>query len=110
MRLSVGKLSEFEDFYDRLSEVTFSQMNTHELLCEEILRRMDILESSMIFLVVSLWDSDLERLLNVFEENNLRTIICFISDDRKSAPDLSRHTGTDLIYLSPHTDLMEVTG
>ncbi len=110
VRLPIGKTADFEDFYDRLSEVTFSQMNTHELLCEEILRRMDILESSMIFLVVSLWDSDLERLLNVFEENNLRTIICFISDDRKSAPDLSRHTGTDLIYLSPHTDLMEVMG
>ena len=85
-------------------------MNTHELLREEILRRMEILESSMVFLVVSLWDSDLERLLNVFEENNLHTIICFISDDRKSLPDLSRHTGTDLIYLSPHTDLLEVMG
>lgn len=110
VRLSVGKTSEFEDFYDRLSEVVFSPANTHELLREEILRRMDILESSMVFLVVSLWDSDLERLLNVFEENNLHTIICFISDDRKSVPDLSRHTGTDLIYLTPHTDLTEVMG
>lgn len=110
VRLSVGRTSEFEDFYDRLSEVVFSPANTHELLREEILRRMDILESSMVFLVVSLWDSDLERLLNVFEENNLHTIICFISDDRKSVPDLSRHTGTDLIYLTPHTDLTEVMG
>lgn len=110
VRLSVGKTSEFEDFYDRLSEVVFSPANTHEHLREEILRRMDILESSMVFLVVSLWDSDLERLLNVFEENNLHTIICFISDDRKSVPDLSRYTGTDLIYLTPHTDLTEVMG
>ena len=110
VRLSVGKTSEFEDFYDRLSEVSFSQMNTHGLLCEEILRRTEILESSMVFLVVSLWDSDMEKLLNVFEENGLRTIICFISDDRKSIPDLSRHNGTDLIYLTPHTDLTEVMG
>lgn len=110
VRLSVGKTSEFEEFYDRLSEVSFSQMNTHGLLCEEILRRTEILESSMVFLVVSLWDSDMEKLLNVFEENGLHTIICFISDDRKSIPDLSRHNGTDLIYLTPHTDLMEVMG
>lgn len=110
VRLSVGKTSEFEEFYDRLSEVSFSQMNTHGLLCEEILRRTEILESSMVFLVVSLWDSDMEKLLNVFEENGLHTIVCFISDDRKSIPDLSRHNGTDLIYLTPHTDLMEVMG
>lgn len=110
VRLPVGKTSEFEEFYDRLSEVSFSQMNTHGLLCEEILRRTEILESSMVFLVVSLWDSDMEKLLNVFEENGLHTIVCFISDDRKSIPDLSRHNGTDLIYLTPHTDLMEVMG
>ena len=110
VRLPVGKASEFEDFYDRLSEASFSQMNTHGLLCEEILRRTEILESSMVFLVASIWDSDMEKLLSVFEENGLHTIVCFISDDRKSVPDLSRHNAADLIYLTPHTDLMEVMG
>ena len=64
----------------------------------------------MVFLVASIWDSDMEKLLSVFEENGLHTIVCFISDDRKSVPDLSRHNAADLIYLTPHTDLMEVMG
>lgn len=110
VRLPIGKTADFEEFYDRLSETAFSPAYSNALLCEEILRRTDILESSMIFLVVSVWDADMEKMLGVFEQNGLNTIICFISDDRKSAPDLSHHNGADLIYLSPHTDLLEVMG
>lgn len=110
VRVPVGKASEFEDFYDSLSMVSFSQQNTHGLLCGEILRRTEITESSMVILIVSAWDADLERMLNVFEENGLHTIVCFISDDKKSVPDFSRRNTTDLIYLTPHTDLTEVMG
>lgn len=105
IRLSVRNVLEFEEFYDALSAVPFDQRNTHQLLCGAFARYEEIFESSMVFLILSSWDNETEELLSAFEKNDLDTIVCFITDDEENIPDLSRHTRSDMIIVSPSEDI-----
>lgn len=110
VRIPVGNVPEFEEFYDALSAVSFDQRNTHQLLCGALVQHRELFDSSMVFLILSSWDNETEELLSVFEKNDLHTIVCFITDDEKNIPDFSRHTRSDLIIVSPYTELTEDIG
>lgn len=95
----------FEEFYENISAVSFDKRNPHSLLCEEICNNADIFRSPTAFFVLSLWNSDTEKLLEIFEENESGVVICFITDDKEKLPDLSGHKGTRLIRISPFAEL-----
>lgn len=107
-RFSTGSENQFDEFYDSLSKVSFDDRNMHELLYEAITQRREIFQSSMVFMVVSSFGDEAQKLLHTFEENNIHTVICFISDDSKEIPDLSNDARADLIQISPYADLAEV--
>lgn len=104
----VGTDAEFNEFYERLSTVSFSDRNTHTLFCEAVKLRPEIFRSSMIFLIVSFWSSDMEALLETFENSNLYIVVYLITDDKHDGPDLTNHTKIKLVRISPHANLQEV--
>lgn len=108
VRLPVGSNAKFDEFYENLSKVSFDDRNTHKNLCEAVMQRREIFQSSMAFLILSSWSNETERLLGILEDNNLHTVIYMISDDVNCVPDLSNHTRVDLMQISPYADLQEV--
>ena len=110
VRLMVESTWKFEEFYNNISEISFSSMNTHRSLYESAMRRRDIFDSSMVFLILSLWDQETEKLLKELEANDLHTVICFVSDSEKDIPDLSGHKSCDLINISPCGELAKELG
>ncbi len=110
VRLMVENTWKFEEFYNNISEISFSSMNTHRSLYESAMRRRDIFDSSMVFLILSLWDQETEKLLKELEANDLHTVICFVSDSEKDIPDLSGHKSCDLINISPCGELTKELG
>lgn len=99
---------QFEEFYDALSETVFSSLHTHALLYEAVMRRRELLESSMVFLVLSAWDAETDALLQELENNELFTAVCFISE--AELPDLSGHKSCVLIPISPYRELRKELG
>ncbi|MBR6045140.1 MAG: DUF58 domain-containing protein [Ruminococcus sp.] len=97
----------FEEFYDVISDIGFSDRNTHKLLYSSVLAKREIFGSSMVYLILSSWDRYTEALLTEFEKNELHTVICYISDNEDERLDLSGHKSCDLIQLSPYR---EITG
>ena len=89
---------------------SFDKRNIHQLLREALTQRTDIFNSSMIFFILSSWDIETEKLLSLFEENDLFTVICFVTDNDKNIPDLSHHNRSKLIVISPYDKLMEDIG
>ena len=49
---SVGEAAKFEEFYEKLSSVSFGSNNSHELLYDTITHHSDIFNSSMVFLIL----------------------------------------------------------
>lgn len=110
IKATVGNAAKFDEFYEMLSETAFDKRNIHQLLREALTQRSDIFNSSMVFFILSSWDAESEKLLDIFEENNLYTVICFITANEKSIPDLSHHNRSKLIVISPYDKLMEDIG
>lgn len=107
VRLSAENTQRFEEFYEDISQIAFSSLNTHQLMYDQALRRRDIFESSMAFLIVSSWDSAADGLLKEFEANNIYAVVCFVSSDEKECPDLSGHNKCELIYCDLAKELTE---
>ena len=107
VRLTVESTWKFEEFYGSVSGIAFSSQNTHELLYESVLRRQDIAESSMAFLVLSEWDAETEKLLKELERNDIYVVVCFISENESESPDLTGHKSCRLVNISPYSDLSE---
>lgn len=107
IRSSTGDASGFEEFYETLSAVPFNSNNSHDTLLNSIVHHADIFNSSMIFLVLSSWDSATEKMVELFEHNELPTVIFFVSDDEKNLPELSGFNRTKLIKISPYEKLAE---
>lgn len=110
VRLTVENTQKFEEFYNFVSEISFSSRNSHQLLYETVMQRKDILDSSMVFLILSSWDTEAAVLLKALEDNGLHVIICYISDNESDLPDLSGHKTGDIIRISPYCDLREALG
>ena len=110
VRLTVENTWKFEEFYNSISGVMFNSQNTHRMLYEEALRRQDILDSSMAFLIMSAWDAETDMLLSELERNNMSVVICFIGDNENDIPDLSNHKSSSLINISPYRDLIKELG
>lgn len=110
VRSSVGDAARFEEFYEALSSVSFGSGNSHEALYDAIIRRTDIFNSSMIFLVLSSWDSAAEKLLTLFERSGLSTVIFLVTDDKQDIPDLTGFIRSRLISISPYDEIAEDMG
>lgn len=110
IKATTGNAANFDEFYERLSDTAFDKRNIHQLLRESLTQRTDIFDSSMVFFILSSWDSETEKLLSIFEENNLFNVICFVTDNEKNIPDLSHHNRSKLIVMSPYDKLMEDIG
>lgn len=110
VRSSVGDAALFEEFYEALSSVSFGNGNSHEALYDAITRRTDIFNSSMVFLVLSSWDSAAEKLLTLFERSGLSTVIFLVTDDEQDIPDLTAFTRSRLISISPYDEIAEDMG
>ena len=95
----------FDSFYDAVSQISFSSLYTHALLYDQVMRRRDIFDSSMIFLILSSWDKDTDMLLREFEQHELSVVICFITDNEKIISELSDHKNCTAVCISPHGDL-----
>lgn len=102
------KSTGFDGFYEAVSAAVFDRKNTHGLLYEAVIGRGDIFASSMVFFILSSWDSDAEKLLNILENNELYTVICLVTDKENDLPDMSGHNRSRLITFSPYESLTEV--
>ncbi|MBR3629880.1 MAG: DUF58 domain-containing protein [Oscillospiraceae bacterium] len=109
-RLSVESTGTFEEFYQAVSEIRFSSLNTHRRLSESVMQRKDLLDSSMLFLILSVWDSETEVLVKTLERNGMPVVICLIGGAEAAAPDLSDHRHCELIRISPFQDLRKELG
>ena len=87
-----------------VSEIRFSSLHTHELLYASLLRRKDVLDSSMAFLILSAWDAVTDALLRELERNDMQVVVCYITDSH-DLPDLSGHKNCSLIPVSPYQEL-----
>ena len=110
IKVTAGDAAKFDEFYEMLSDTAFDKRNIHQLLREALTQRTDIFNSSMIFFILSSWDIETEKLLSLFEENDLFTVICFVTDNDKNIPDLSHHNRSKLIVISPYDKLLEDMG
>ena len=110
VRVSVNNTQQFEEYYDQISEIKFSSQNTHQLLYDAALRRRDLFDSSMVFLVLSSWDAQTDALLKELEGNSVPAVICFICENENDRPDLSNHKTSNLITISPYCDLTKGMG
>lgn len=108
--LTVENTQQFEEFYDAVSETGFSSLHTHRLLYEAVMRRTDIMESAMVFLILSSWDTETAALLKHLDQNGMQTVICFIGENENSMPDLSGCKSCTLIPVSPFAALTKETG
>ena len=108
--LSAENTRRFEDFYDIMSEVSFSSLNTHKHMYEQIMHRRDIFDSSMVFMILSSWDADTDALLDELERNGLCTVICMITDNDNDRLDLSNHKTCALLHFSPYRELTKGLG
>lgn len=109
-RLTVEGTWKFEAFYEQISEIRFSSLHTHGILYESALQRKDISDSSMAFLILSLWDAAVDTLLRELEHNGLFVVICLISSNEQDSPDLSGHKNCTLIRISPFEELTKELG
>lgn len=107
--LTVENTWQFEEFYDAVSEIGFSNLHTHRLLYETVMQRKNIFESSMVFLILSAWDTETDALLKELERNGMQTIVCFIGEDN-SMPDLSDFKNCTLVPISPFSELRKDLG
>lgn len=105
VRLTAESTWKFEEFYNSISEIRFSSLNTHQRLNEAVMQRSEISDSSMAFLITSSWDAETEAILKELERNDLNIIICYISDSKIEIPDISDHKSCSLICISPYSDL-----
>ncbi len=107
VRLPVEGPARFDSYYEAISEISFSSLDTHQLLYETVMQRRDIFESSMAFLILSSWDSFTDALLGELERQGVCAVIFLVSDDDKNIPDLSGHKSSGLTVLSPYSELTE---
>lgn len=107
-RASAGSRSGFDEFYETLSSAFFDRSYEHKQLYEAVTGRTDIFNSSMVFFILSSWDSEAEKIIDILEKNELYTVIYLVTDDEKAVPDLSGHNRSRLITVSPYDALTEV--
>lgn len=110
IRSSVGDTAKFEEFYETLSSVSFDSKNSHTALYGAVAQRADIFNSSMIFLVLSSWDSETEKMLELFERNEISSVIFLVTDGENNIPDLSGFNRSKIISVSPYDELAEDIG
>ena len=106
-RLTVENTWQFEAFFEQISEVRFSSLNTHRLLYESAVQ---ISDSSMAFLILSLWDAAIDTLLRELEQSGLFIVICLISCNEQDCPDLTGHKNCKLVRISPFEELVKELG
>ena len=109
-RLTVEGTWKFEAFYEQISEIRFSSLHTHSILYESAVQGKDISDSSMAFLILSLWDAAIDTLLRELERSGLSVVICLISCNEQDSPDLSGHKNCTLIRISPFGELTKELG
>ncbi|MBQ9483944.1 MAG: DUF58 domain-containing protein [Ruminiclostridium sp.] len=110
VRLTADSTQRFEEFYESVSEIMFDSRNDHKRLYDAVTRCPEIFESSMAFLILSVWDADTDALLKQLEAGGLYTMICFIGDNENDRPDLSDHKSCGLVMLSPYEELTKEAG
>ena len=108
--LTAESTRQFEEFYDLVSGIRFSSLHTHRLLYEAVMRRRDIFESSMVFLILSSWDTETDALLKVLDQNGVQTVVYFISENENSMPDLSGCKSCKPVRVSPFAELTKEPG
>ena len=108
--LTADNTRQFEEFYDAVSETGFSSLHTHGLLYEAVMRRRDIFESSMVFLILSAWDTETGALLKELDQNGMQTVLLFITENENSLPDLSGFKNCTPVPVSPFAELPKEPG
>ena len=108
--LTVESPQKFESFYDAVSETGFSSLNTHSLLYDSVMRRRDIFDSSMVFLVLSSRDAAIDALIDELEHNELYVVIFYVTDNEKSIAELSSHKSCTIVCISPYKDISKGLG
>ena len=109
-RLTVEGTWKCEACYEQISEIRFSSLHTHNILFESAVQGKDISDSSMAFLILSLWDAAIDTLLRELERSGLSVVICLISCNEQDSPDLSGHKNCTLIRISPFGELTKELG
>ncbi len=110
VRLTADSSLRFEEFYESVSEIMFTGRNDHRHLYDAVTRCPDLFESSVVFMILSVWDAVTDALLRQLEAGGLYTVICFIGDNENDRPDLSEHTNCGLVMLSPYEELAKEAG
>ncbi len=110
VRVPADSTLRFEEFYESVSEIMFDSRNDHKRLYDAVTRCPEIFESTVAFLILSVWDADTDALLKQLEAGGLYTVICFIGDNENERPDLSDHKSCGLVMLSPYEELAKEAG
>lgn len=109
-RIAVEDTRRFEEFYDVVSEIRFSELETHQRLYDAVMSRREIFDSAMVFFVTSSWDAVTDALLKQLEVNGPDVVVCYITDNEDSRPDLSDHRSCGLVIVSPYAPLTKEPG
>ncbi|MBP3855323.1 MAG: DUF58 domain-containing protein [Ruminiclostridium sp.] len=110
VRLAAESTLRFEEFYECVSETVFDSRNDHTRLYDAVTRCPEIFDSSMVFIILSVWDALTDALLKQLEAGGLYTVICFIGDNENDCPDLSDHKSCGLVMISPYEELAKEAG
>ena len=110
VRLAAESTLRFEEFYECVSETVFDSRNDHTRLYDAVTRCPEIFDSSMVLIILSVWDALTDALLKQLEAGGLYTVICFIGDNENDCPDLSDHKSCGLVMISPYEELAKEAG
>lgn len=104
----ISNYSGFDEYYKNISSVSFDANFTQKELFDNLLVNTDIMNASLVYLVLSSWTEYAETMVNNLSKKNINSIVYIISEKETPKSDILRPDLVKIVNISPEAKLEEV--
>lgn len=105
---NVEGLSQFDEFYEKMSDIEFSRKNEHKALFTKLEYSNDIYGLQAVFMVMHTWSVDGQRLLERLFLENIFVVIYLVNDDKALDIQIPKSNRIRVVRIASDDDLKEV--
>lgn len=104
----LGRLEQFDEYYEFVSRVVFTEDKGDELSFFEVSHNNVLFECKAVFMIVHEWCEATIKMMQLLNENGVYTVVCIVNNEVDKESIANKFSRTEIINISPEDDLTEV--
>lgn len=105
---NLGQMGDFDEYYEMVSRIEFTQEQEDSLLCEDLRRYPMLFTCKTVFMVLHEWSPEVTTLVRELNRNNVSVVVYYVNDTYPEEALADSMTRMEIIRVSSEEKLTEV--